>query len=882
MSSRLPAADAPAKPTAEQIARWIRQLGDNSFAVREDASKKLWAAGQAAEAALEEALKSDDVEVVRRARDILNKFKTGIYPDTPAEIVALIQAYPSADAGERRDIVQKLLRAGTDGLQAILKMAQSESDPNKRRDLMRLLSQKLPAALPSVLAGDRFEKFDALLELAHESEFVSHNHYTAYWLMRGRLDERIARVRARLDKDPARKRLAETLVYLFRARGDLTAARQSAEKTERPDLVEGILYESADWKALAGHPDVATAQGEIEKWGFRAAYARLAGDGKALDSALAPLVKLAGLEKRSESEEEAFAGAKALLLNDRPAEGLVLLDKIPSRHPVLFEILCARLEYRKAMELADKPRPAESKEHQDLQILKARTLHVLGEKDKARELFNQLAGQIKPDVDPEWAGNLLEAEYRVGLKDLAFELCVRALTDSLPEGAKFQTPEIYLGKVFPDRANAAAVWWRYLRQKYKDETAAAVLKRLRDLLDGKAKAGTVKAWVEEADRLLPVVPNLSIALQRQALADAASAAGLQDLARSLLEKADSSEALLRLGDLLAERKQWAAAAEQYRQAWQKELADDKSLPNPPQLRSPPTGRSYNPLSLYLAGHALVRAGRRKEGEKLIEQSHGVLLGDCGGRYAFARALAERGHKEASHREADLLARVSDPNSYYSGSALRLLALAAAVRKDYGKAAEGNEQSMLRCLRADTNFVAPGAFAVVPAQIHQLRARALLAAGKDAEADKQIELALLVSPVNADLAIALVPELERRGRKKEADALFERCFGVLEKLCQDYPRCGWAHNSAAWLSACCRRNLDAALRHAQRAVELAPNNAGYLDTLAEVQFQRGDKEQAVALQKRVIELNPNRPYFRKQLRRLEAGDPAAERPPEDEE
>ena len=42
---------APA-PTKEQIARWVAQLGDNDFAVREAATKKLWEAGQPAEAAL--------------------------------------------------------------------------------------------------------------------------------------------------------------------------------------------------------------------------------------------------------------------------------------------------------------------------------------------------------------------------------------------------------------------------------------------------------------------------------------------------------------------------------------------------------------------------------------------------------------------------------------------------------------------------------------------------------------------------------------------------------------------------------------------------------------------------------------------------------------
>ena len=134
----------------------------------------------------------------------------------------------------------------------------------------------------------------------------------------------------------------------------------------------------------------------------------------------------------------------------------------------------------------------------------------------------------------------------------------------------------------------------------------------------------------------------------------------------------------------------------------------------------------------------------------------------------------------------------------------------------------------------------------------------------------------------DLAIQLLPPLERGGFKKDADRLFEDTLAVYEKLCRDHPHCAWAHNSAAWLSACCRRNLDAALTHANRAVELAPDNAGHLDTLAEVLFQRGDKEKAVAIQKKVIALDPKKMYFRKQLRRLEAGDPRAERPTEDED
>ena len=91
------AAPAPAKPTPEQIAAWVKQLGDNDFAVREEATKRLWQAGEAAESALQAARSSDDAEVKRRARELLEKFRWGVYPDTPAKVADLITAYTSAD-----------------------------------------------------------------------------------------------------------------------------------------------------------------------------------------------------------------------------------------------------------------------------------------------------------------------------------------------------------------------------------------------------------------------------------------------------------------------------------------------------------------------------------------------------------------------------------------------------------------------------------------------------------------------------------------------------------------------------------------------------------------------------------------------------------------
>jgi hypothetical protein len=81
-----------------------------------------------------------------------------------------------------------------------------------------------------------------------------------------------------------------------------------------------------------------------------------------------------------------------------------------------------------------------------------------------------------------------------------------------------------------------------------------------------------------------------------------------------------------------------------------------------------------------------------------------------------------------------------------------------------------------------------------------------------------------------------------------------------------------------------RRLPPRTRHrfgALQAVELQPDHAGNLDTLAEAHFQRGDRDRAMELMKKCIALDGKNSYFGKQLERFEKGDRAAELPPEDE-
>jgi hypothetical protein len=90
----LVAADEPTKETIhEQVAHWVRDLGDDAYFKRENASKRLREAGRSAESALKKAAASGDLEMRRRCQVILDDFRWGLYPDTPAKVAAMLSGH---------------------------------------------------------------------------------------------------------------------------------------------------------------------------------------------------------------------------------------------------------------------------------------------------------------------------------------------------------------------------------------------------------------------------------------------------------------------------------------------------------------------------------------------------------------------------------------------------------------------------------------------------------------------------------------------------------------------------------------------------------------------------------------------------------------------
>jgi tetratricopeptide (TPR) repeat protein len=121
----------------------------------------------------------------------------------------------------------------------------------------------------------------------------------------------------------------------------------------------------------------------------------------------------------------------------------------------------------------------------------------------------------------------------------------------------------------------------------------------------------------------------------------------------------------------------------------------------------------------------------------------------------------------------------------------------------------------------------------------------------------------------DLLIAVnrLPDLKPDERRRVDDAI--RAFTAeFQEDINNQPTNSTGYNQWAWLVGNTSRNaadLDQAIKHSEKSLELYPDNGGYYDTLGHVYFAKGDYENAVRYQTRAAELEPHHAIIARQLK-----------------
>ncbi|MBN2023565.1 MAG: hypothetical protein JW809_12340 [Pirellulales bacterium] len=141
-----------------------------------------------------------------------------------------------------------------------------------------------------------------------------------------------------------------------------------------------------------------------------------------------------------------------------------------------------------------------------------------------------------------------------------------------------------------------------------------------------------------------------------------------------------------------------------------------------------------------------------------------------------------------------------------------------------------------------------------------------AGGKDpAKHRRYLEEALAADPTNVEVLIACyhlpdqTPEFHKQIVQR-IDQVVQLTRQEIERMPTQASPC----NQLAWLVANTEGDLDEALRASRRSIEIQPQSAGCLDTLARCYFAKGDYAAAVKTQIEAAQLDPHSGQIVKQL------------------
>jgi len=855
------AADAkPDVPNAEMINGWITQLGDSSFSVREDATRSLWRAGLVARAALEQAAKSDDREVAYRANFILGRFRLGIFPDTPRETVSLIKHYHRGDYNVKQSVLSQL--HDRKQYQTMLALLRTETDERVRRQLAQKFISASSGAMRQLILDGEFARAEQLLEwgATFDSYGTQLRTYSAYHLLRGSLDEKISQLqRDAADNGP--KDTLRKLACLLRARGDFRDARLLAERTGDTNLIADLHYRLEDWQALS--KDMIPGDVGVENLGFSAAFHALAGNTELRRKAIEDLKQLA-----KDKPERAWMCGEALMIND---EWQAAVDAHREKSPVsAFRMLCEQSRFLEAFELLGIDEPPtkapqwfeeragqfepDSKEmasHFQLGLQVARALYRVNERDESLRLLDAM---MKSYLDEKGTRlrSLVKLELSLGLKERAFDHATTQLAEAGQNSSM-------LGTLFRTHLTEAKAWWPYFALATLGENGQTTLERLVELLNpsaGKLPCEKMDELARACEQQAPADPAGRVDAIK-GIAEVCLIHDHHDLARHYfmmaLDQPSPAAAMMRIADTYAQQERWSDAADWYSKAWQQEEKD--------------------PVALYLQGHALQQAGQSGEGDKLVALATLLPLGDIAERQKLANGLVQRGLRDQAVEQWELMLRLGPMDSWEGSQAWAVRDAARYVcyhSADVGqiRSASLRRRRVFYLLKTNTAFIDIEYYARTMHQIHKALAGGLLEQGKTDEAIREIWLAHKARPDEVDVALDLTEQLNAAGRSEVADELFKSIYGTYDRVIRDFPNSAHHHNNLAWLCARSERQLDDALRHARLAVELRPNYAAYVDTLAEAHFRLGDREQAIKFSRRAVELEPDDETLKQQLERFQ--------------
>jgi len=859
-------------PTPAAIRQAIQQLESGSFRERQKASDFLWSSGHSAKPALTKALQSEDREVVMRARRILEQFRWGIFPDTPAQLLKNIQRFRGGNLAVKQAVISALLQESPATVKLLLANEPNETILDKLRVHLKRQSKTLVKELILRRDYDEVEEYLRPGGLVEDSALD----YAVFLHQRGKAAEKaISLQNSTTEQSPENLRL---LCYLLRLEGDLQAARTVAAQLNDPEFEfdMGIALVLRDWSDLyrlanrMGNPSkpVETNQAaapandkiaanRIQHLGVAAFCLRAQGKETQYEAAIQQIHQFAKAQP-----DHAWHSVEALLINEMYEEAIARFES-HGELETCFRLLCARHDYERAFTLAGREEgqtlsdwtksmvqkvtaePATERKHFRISLQLARQLKLLGEDDLVASLLEQLVNAVRGDKSTDRLTQVCAMETQLGFRESAIQHAAITLAKDAHQHK--------LQSIYPKQSSLAYTWWKELEKRKPKATPIELLRQLDELLVPNEDSPTSQERLKEVfgEIMDQFVKSGDSRLYKwhYNFARTSELHGYDQLALSYYELAGGSsrESAMRLGDLAFEQKRWQQAARWYDSVWRQNDADH--------------------LALYLAGYAWDQAGQHGRGERAMTQASLLPLAQST-RYFLALGLQQRELTEAAEAQWNLVLNSNPAFATYANYAAQQLGNLLS-KTDPLRATDLWQRYALHAFQTNIAFTDAESYLKLPHLIHRTRAVQLLDQGEPDKATIELKLALNAYPGSYSIPEELLRKMEDAGLKKEADEVYRQVFERNEAVCRAFPNSAYHRNNVAWMSARTNRNLPTALRMAQRAVELQPKNASYIDTLAEVHFCLADFKKAIQLAQRCLESEPDNEHFQEQLARFQS-------------
>lgn len=849
---------------AETPEEWIGKLSDEKYQTREAATLELWKLGDAALAQLSEAAASDDPERALRATDLVKKIEMHLTPGTDPQVVGLVEKYLAA-----KDRPQERLRLMVALKQArawrpMLKLFQAETERGQIVELAReVTGVPQTAARERILAGD----LPGAKELLELGKYLPHGLMALadFHRVRGDLPQEYERSLVARDADGLAWRLA-----LARISGDARKSTAAAVAASSPGL-------QAVFSALRGDPLPWLKRMEAEQGENRmhqATYARAAQtrwrSGMIERPRLDQLTRGAASRNR---QSQRTAATCLLALGEIGALEQVLVKSSPSQAFFFLDRSEKIPEALAAMGL-DPDQPDFKKWV-----------------DSKAEKFSD------PDNEDHWDPNegipavLRMAKFMEGrgLHEqafAAFEAAMLKLAET-NEASFLRLLTLFFGGYDEEEApqNSAPRLAAAISKKWATEDPARWMKVIEAINDS-GESRQWWDWLEALDPKATLPERFDAILHFFGLSDLPRprAETWDALIRKDIDESAGARKILLIKRMIALRSLSEDAADEA--AWLDKLPEKERAEIPAARRitifrtlerwedarrtvvqgietSGITGDALEAGQYALAAGLSRRSGKTEDAERFDVLAEKLALGDpmlalqIAENYRFA---GDRGRQEIWIRRAVMW---SEPGHQAFESALPGYVAILKQEKKWLEAAALSEIAIAQEVSGANQTTTTG-IARLSADLFKALARL--------KSDRAAALALLEETFQENmrsgaLADDFLPLVRDAGLKAESERWFLKSWDGLQEIIRKYPEGENTRNTAAWMASRARLKLDEAAAVLKTALESMPRQAAYLDTMAEIEFARRNRDGAIKWSEKAVNYAPENPDLKDQNQRF---------------